>query len=461
MTGTMLLTRPGPRPPEAAPGQPAAGRPSTRVRWPEIAVAAAGFAALCALVLTKATSMLEPDDYAYQASIVALSQGHVLLTTAQYHQLSRSLGDGGTSIPQWVHLPDGRWMSQKNPGYPFLAVVFYVIGALRLAPLFYGALASGALFVGARRWLGAWGGTIAVLLFCTSGAAITFAWRPTMETFTDASLVAAGAGLLLWTMLATDAPQRRRLVAGLGAFLALEAATFTRYTDVLELVVAAAVALLLARRCGLRWRTVGAWMATVAASGVGVLAFNAVVYGAPLRTGYASGLISFSFTAIGPNLVHMPWKLVAAMPVAVVAGAAVLWIVGRALAPELDLPVDRADVPARRRDVAVALALVGGWIAMWGLYLAYTWTVGQAGADPVHVVRFYVPALGPVALLAAWALVRLPVVVWAAAVLALLGAGVASFHVMSAAGGPGGGPLGHLPGSGGLPGGPGGPGGSA
>ena len=282
-----------------------------------------------------------------------------------------------------------------------------------------------------------------------------------METFTDASLVAAGAGLLLWTMVATDAPQRRRLVAGLGAFLAFEAATVTRYTDVVELAVAVAVVVLLARRGRLRWSTVATWMATVAAFAVAVLAFDAVVYGAPLRTGYASGLISFSFAAIGPNLVHMPWKLVAAMPVAVVAAGAALWIAGRALAPELDLPVDPAGVPARRRDAAVALALVAGWVAMWGLYLAYTWTVGQAGADPVHVVRFYVPALGPVALLAAWALVRLPVVVWAAAVLALFGAGVASFHVMSAAGGPGGGPLGRLPGPGGLPGGAGGPGGPA
>lgn len=413
-------------------------------------MAAAGFAALCVLVLTKAAAMLEPDDYAYQASIVALSQGHVLLTTAQYHALSRFLGDGGTSIPQWVHLPDGRWMSQKNPGYPFLAVCFCAIGALRLAPLFYGALASGALFVGARRWLGAWGGTIAVLLFCTSGAAITFAWRPTMETFTDASLVATGAGLLLWTMLAADASPRRRLVTGLGAFLALEAATFTRYTDVVALVVAAAVVLLLARRCRIGWRTVAAWMATVAACGAGILAFDAVVYGAPFRTGYAAGLITFSLSAVGPNLGHMPAKLAEAMPMAVVAAVAVAWILARAVVAEADASAGRADRADRRRDAAVGLSLLAGWVAAWGLYLAYAWTVSQAGADPVHVVRFYLPAMGPVALLGAWALVRLPMAVWAAAMLALLGAGVASFHVLSAAGGPGGGPPGGLPGPGGA-----------
>lgn len=424
MAASTIVVSPLAGPPARAQGD------SSRVRWPEIVVAAAGFAALCVLVLTKATAMLEPDDYAYQASIVALSHGHVLLTTAQYHELSRRLGDGGGSIPQWVHLPDGRWMSQKNPGYPFLAVAFYAVGTLRLAPLFYGALASMALFLAGRRWLGAWGGAVAVLLYCTSGAAITFAWRPTMETFTDASLVATGTGLLLWTMLAVDVSARRRFLVGLGAFAALEAATFTRYTDVLELAVAAAAVLCLARRCRLRRWTVSGWMATVAGSGASVLLFDALVYGAPLKTGYAAGLITFSFSAVGPNLAHLPWKLVEAMPMVLVAAVSVVWIAARAVVPRA-----AAEGSARRRDGGVALALLAGWLAMWGLYLSYTWTVGQVGGDPVHVVRFYLPVLGPVALLAAWTLVRLPVVVWAAAVLTLLGAGIASFHVLSAAGG--------------------------
>lgn len=424
------------------------------MRWPEIAVASAGFLALCVLVLTKATAMLEPDDYAYQASIVALSHGQVLLTTLQYHALSHLLGDGGVSIPQWVHLPDGRWISQKNPGYPFLAVPFALLHVLRLAPLFYGAMASVALFLGGRRWLGTWGGTIAVLLYCGSGAAITFAWRPTIETFTDGSLVAAGAGLLLWTMLAVEASARRRFVVGLAGFVALDAATFTRYTDVVELAVAVAAVLLAARRCGLGWRTVGGWMAVVAGFGVAVVVFDAMVYGAPFKTGYAAGLITFSWSAIGPNLAHMPAKLLAAMPLAIAAAGSTAWIAVRAwsLGRSGPDPVERAQ---RRRDAVVGLVLLVGWAAIWGLYLAYDWTVSQAGADPVHVVRFYLPALGPIALLGAWALVRLPLAAWAAVVLVLFGAGVASFHVLSAAGPSGFGP-GFGPGFGAGPGGPGG-----
>jgi hypothetical protein len=85
-----------------------------------------------------------------------------------------------------VQLPSGRWISEKDPGYPFLAAPFQLLGIIRLAPLFYGALGCVGLFFGARRWLGRFGGAAAVGLFCSSGAALLFAWRDYMPTFTDA-----------------------------------------------------------------------------------------------------------------------------------------------------------------------------------------------------------------------------------------------------------------------------------
>ena len=221
-----------------------------------------GFAGLCLAALMRAPQMVEPDDCAYRASIVALSHGHILLSNAQYlaleHQLgstASSAGPGGGAIQQWDHLANGLWISEKNPGYPFLAVPFQWLGALRVAPLFYGALGCLGLWFGARRWLGRWGGAFAVVLFCSSGAALAFAWRATMETFTDASLVAAGVGALLWTFLATDAAQRRRCVVGLAGILALVAATFARYTDAIALGVAVLAIIGLARRVGERCRS--------------------------------------------------------------------------------------------------------------------------------------------------------------------------------------------------------------
>ena len=161
-----------------------------------VEVAAAAFAVLCVVVLSVAPQTAEPDDGAYRASIVAMTDGHFLtLSTAQAETLARELGDNPAAPPnQWVELANGRYISEKDPGYPFLAAPFEALGIIRWAPLFYGALACLGLFIGARRWLGRFGGLAAVGLYCSSGAALAFAWRDYMPTFTDASLIAAGSG---------------------------------------------------------------------------------------------------------------------------------------------------------------------------------------------------------------------------------------------------------------------------
>jgi hypothetical protein len=356
-------------------------------------------------VLVRAPQLLEPDDYAYRASIVALSEGHLLLTNAQYFALRAQLSHrGGVGIVQWVHLNDGMWISQKNPGYPFFAVVFQWLHALRVTPLVYGACACGGLFYGARRWLGPWGGTLAVALYCSSGAALIFAWRSTMPTFTDTSLIAAAAGLLLGVLLSKDVAPRRRFVLGALAFLALDGAVFIRYTDVVELFVALLTVLVFARVCGLTKPMVAGWGALVVAFAGFDLWINHVLYGGYLTTGYASGLVTFATSAVIPNVERMPSRLVASMPLSILALLAVCWIAVR-------LRTDPAqDGTTSRRDGAVALVLAVGWLLMWGLYLAYTWTVGatMGPGNPVHVIRFYLPALGLLALLSAWFVMRLP-----------------------------------------------------
>ena len=141
----------------------------------------AAFAVLCVAVLSVAPQLVEPDDYAYRGSIVAVTQGHVLtLSTAQVRALAAQLAPSvparqsavparSSSMMAVGALPGGRWISEKNPGYPFLAAPFQALGIIRLAPLFYGALGCLGLFAGGRRWLGRFGGTAAVGLFCSSG----------------------------------------------------------------------------------------------------------------------------------------------------------------------------------------------------------------------------------------------------------------------------------------------------
>jgi hypothetical protein len=421
--------------------------------------ALAPFAVLCVAVLSVAPRLVEPDDYAYRASIVAVTQGHLLtLSPAQAQALSarfsyvgrgvRLAGPGGGPPGlgqwQWIERPGGRWISEKNPGYPYLAAPFQALGLIRLAPLAYGGVGCLGLFFGARRWLGPGGGAVAVGLFCTSGAALLFAWRDYMPTFTETALLAAGTGTLLWATLAGEATPRRRTLAGLAGFVAIEATVFVRYTDIV--VLGCAVVAVLAAR----WRRpasvpAGAlwwWLGSVAVFAVGLAGFDELAYGGPLRSGYRPGEITFALAAVPRNLRAMPAHLVEAMPMLLLGVAALAWIAGRraglARAAGPHAGADGEATANVRRDFGIGLALAGSWLGLWALYAAYTWTT-PPGLSTLQTVRFYTPALGPIALLGAWLLVRAGrrwprpaarAVVPAAVIVVLLGLGLWSYHGM-------------------------------
>jgi hypothetical protein len=418
--------------------EPGAGRLVGLVQV-EAVLAVAVFAALCAVVLSVAPQLgVEPDDGAYRASIVAMTEGHFLsLSSAQANALAGELGDGRGIPSQWVELPGGRYISEKDPGYPFLAAPFQALGIPRWAPLFYGALACLGLFIGARRWLGRFGGLAAAGLYCSSGAALLFAWREYMPTFTDASLIAAGSGILLWALLAAEAGSRRRTWAGLAGFAAIEVATFARYTDIVVLgcAVVTVVAAWWLRAARLSLRTLGWWLASVAVFGAGVAIFDTLVYGGPLATGYQPGEVSFGLGAIAPNLRYMPGHLMQAMPVLVPGLAALAWIIVRRVA------LRRAGGQAAavgRRDLWAGLAVAASWLAVWALYSAYYWTNDPA-ENTLQAARFYVPATGAISLLAAWLVTRIPGPAWLAGmasvtvITAMFVLGTWSFHVMLAA----------------------------
>jgi hypothetical protein len=60
-----------------------------------------------------------------------------------------------------------------------------------------------------------------------------------------------------------------------------------------------------------------------------------------------------------------------------------------------------------RRDGAVAVALTASWASVWIVYGTYTWTAAPQ-LSTLQAARFYVPALGAIALLGAWLLTRVP-----------------------------------------------------
>jgi hypothetical protein len=398
-------------------------------RWGPL-VAVVAFIALSSIALSYAPRLVEPDDYAYRGSIVALDQGHVELTTAQYHALAKQLGGpDATGIGQWVQLSNGKWISEKNPGYPFLAVPFEALGIMRLAPLFYALLGCLGLFFGGRRWLGPWGGAFAVGLFCSSGAALFFAWREWMPTFAEASLIAAGTGALLWTLLSTEARPQWRIAFGVLGFLALEAAVSTRYTDVFVLGCAVAVVIIASRMRSVQLPAIALpwWLGSAVLFGIAVAVWNTVVYGGPLSTGYASGIVTFGLDAVWPNLRRLPTHLTTSMPMLVLGLLGLGWILGRAVMfRHAGRPVGD-DV---RRDLAVGLALAASWFVIWALYAAYTWTADVQHATTLQLVRVYVPALGAMSLLGAWLLVRIPRWSGLAVVIVLFGLGAWSFAAM-------------------------------
>jgi hypothetical protein len=389
----------------------------------EPVVAIAAFAVLCLLVLTVAPTLIGPDGDAYRASIIAITEGHFLsLSAGQVHalaiQLERCpfsnniclitgrLAGHGPVIAQWLKLPDGRWISEKNPGYPFLAAPFQALGLIRLAPLFYAALGGVGLYAGARRWLGRGAGAIAVGLFCSCDLVMVFAWQNYWSTLTDAALIAAGTGTLVWVVLAEEAPARYRTWLGLLGFLAIEAAVFARYTNIVVLGCAVATVLAISRLRpgGLPARALGSWLTSAALCVAGLAAFDDLVYGGPLNTGYRPGEITFSAGAILSNARYMPARVVEAMPVLLLALAALVLIMARRIRSRT---YGVAKASQARRDFAVGVAIAAPWLAISALYAAYNWTA-QPGIGAWQSARFYLPALGPVILLGSWLLVRLP-----------------------------------------------------
>ncbi|MFY9783761.1 MAG: hypothetical protein WAK12_09545, partial [Acidimicrobiales bacterium] len=213
--------------------------------------------------------------------------------------------------------------------------------------------------------------------------------------------------LLLGVLLATKDPPARRLGFGVLAFLALDGATLIRYTDVVVLVVAIIAVGALYRICALTRFMVFSWFVVVALFAIGDLALNRYLYGGVFKTGYRSGLVTFKASAILPNVERIPLLLVEGLPMVILALASLVWIALRLIPSRAS---HDSTATAARRDGVIALALAAAWFAVWALYATYTWTAGQTRGHiiAIHVVRFYMPTLGLIALLAAWALMQLP-----------------------------------------------------
>jgi hypothetical protein len=164
----------------------------------------------------------------------------------------------------------------------------------------------------------------------------------------------------------------------------------------------------------------------------GLATFNDLVYGGVLRSGYQPGEITFALDAIWPNLRLLPMQLLESMPMLL---AALLSIGGVSVMAIREWRTSERASAVVRRDVGVVAAMALCWLAIWGLYLTYTWTTDPTNAA-VSNVRFYVPALGPIAILGSWLVTRIPgaarrpAAATTVLIAGMFGLGVWSFHVL-------------------------------
>ena len=226
MQQTVLPDEPGPR---------TAAIRAVRVWSVDALLAVAAFAALCVVVLSVAPRTAEPDDGAYRASIVAMTDGHFLtLSAAQAQSLARELDDNPAAPPnQWVQLPGGRYSARRTrlsvPGGAVRGAGHHPVGAAVLR-----RLACIGLFIGARRWLGRFGGAAAVGLYARpeprwrSPGATTCRRSPTRRW--------SRRGPGRWYGRCSRRSQHAAAhLDRLSGFVALELATFVRYTNVVIL----------------------------------------------------------------------------------------------------------------------------------------------------------------------------------------------------------------------------------
>jgi hypothetical protein len=132
-----------------------------------------------------------------------------------------------------------------------------------------------------------------------------------------------------------------------------------------------------------------------------VATFDTLVYGGLLRSGYRPGEITFSLSAVSANLRSMPTHLIQAMPLVLTrrAGGHRPAVVARP--PSGRRERRRLGGPCRRSRAGCLLGRHLGPVR--DLYMDHA-----SGLSTLQSARFYVPALGPIALLGAWLLVRVP-----------------------------------------------------
>jgi len=435
-------------------------------------IAIAGFVAAVLLVVVTPDRFKEPDDWAYYAAVENISHGQLTVDNALHQQQVFEVRQQGGQLVQYVQIGPNEWAFEKAPGYVYFLAPFYLAGASQLANILLAAGLAFVIYLLLKKLTSEKTACIGILLALFTPVSLAMMQREYMDGFASAAFPGIGGGLYIYYCLKAESLRPKASVALLflsGFFLAASVAV--RYTDAVIVAVFAlhfAVTRFNMLRQG-KWSRVVKEASLIGAGALIPLAllswYHFSVFGSPFAYGYEYTKLNvkFAYDYIGDprawqivldNLRKMPWPLLTGFPLLILAIPAALTVIWQRTGARFwrRHGVGKVWWPVLNPDLF--WLLVGWMVAVFGLYLMYEWTANQRIANQPFVIlaRFYLPALLPMAVLAAWILGRIPDRIASALVVTAIIVGGVLFAQASArelhGGGPGpsaqGPPLGQL-----------------
>jgi hypothetical protein len=392
---------------------------------------AAGVTVALALLLALKTpyslrQLPMPDPWAYRFAVENFAQGKWVVTDREAAEGRKQARLEGGHLTQYVQMAPDRWVLEKAPGYPLLAVPFQWVGMPRLANVALALLAALALYVALAAWRDEFVALLGVTVFSWSPISVAATHYAHMDTFASGALLVIGGALSLWY----DAQAEQRSIAPLMLFaagLASGWAVLVRLPSVLLLgLIVLYLALSVRRRRESAGRSV--WL-HLGAFGLGcalalaVLAiYNLAVFDRLFDTGYRltpyRSFLVWGTAETGATARSLGWLTVG--PVVTIASAVVeqitLGIKPLILGwPLLPLVLVESFLALRDRQARSFT----WWTILW-LLVAFLSYAGFAGLSKeltfpfrrtwgfFMIDRYVFPAALPITLLATSLLARLP-----------------------------------------------------
>lgn len=360
-----------------------------------------------------------------------------------YISQSQQAWNEGGQLLWYASISGEHWALTQAPGYAAYLAPFYLMGAPQLGNSLLVAGLALVLYLLLRRLKDEKTAMIGLMLLFFTPLFLVMWQRVYSDALASLAVPGMGGGLYIyyWLRRGELKPRAGALLLGLSGLLIM-AGVAVRYTNIVIAAVFGLHFLVMAARSFRRGegRLLGrealSLVVGVALPLAALLAYHAVAFGSPLKYGYSFNQIPVTFawhylgeaacyTIIRSNVINLWAPFLIAMPLILAALPA---LAASGWRKALPLNRDQAD-PWPEIDGHVWWLILGWTLAVCGLYGMYEWTAYQDAAQMPYstLIRFYLPALMPLVIMAALALARLSKRVVAGAIVVAALAGVMLF----------------------------------